>query len=145
MRDHRRSRPAGLGFGTLHRGSPVRSGLLLCIAVSAAACTVVHELSNVEPINFTGASVTGTVTDSVSQAPLIGAEVVLLTSAGDSIPDQPTKAFSYPPDGTYRFGDVRPGSYLLQVHFDGYEPVTVPLQGLEAGERRVIPFRLQPR
>lgn len=125
--------------------SHCRIGALFCTIVGVAACAVARELSNVEPISFTAASIAGTVIDSITQAPLIGAELLLLNPNGDSIRDQQARAYSYAPDGTFRFGSVRPGSYLLRADLEGYHAVTVPLQGLEAGHRRSVSVKLKRR
>lgn len=120
-----------------------RAGALLC-AVGTTACGVARELSNVQPINFTSATVTGTVTDSITQQPLIGAEILLRDLNGDSSQDPQARTFSYAPDGSFRLESVAAGNYLLRASLRGYDTVAVEIRGVKVGERRSVSFRLKP-
>lgn len=118
---------------------------VLLAAVVQLSCSTAQGLSRVEPINFTAGTITGVVTDSATSRPLVGAEVRLLTPAGEPVTGQTPSAFAYAPDGTYRFGNVQPGSYQLRALFEGYDSVTVTVGQINAGERHGIDFRLPPR
>jgi hypothetical protein len=117
--------------------------LLVALGLVISSCAVHRELSRVEPIGFNTGVIAGFVTDSVTQRPVVGAALVLLTPDGDSITDQQATAFSLAPDGGYRFGTVRPGTYLLRASADAYRPATITIHRINAGERNEVSFRLQ--
>ena len=87
----------------------------------------------------------GTIKDSKSQKPLVGANVFLIeTSLGTASID----------DGSYQISNVSPGVYILKATYIGYESkeieISIPTgetlrQDLELGSKRVFkesPLRL---
>src|SRR5215216_5315484 len=99
----------------------VRIGTLLSTVFALGSCAVSRELHNIEPISLTSAAVGGAVVDSVTGQPIIGAELTLLSAAGDSAGrDQQSKTFSFAPRGEFRFDEVRPCSYVLRASAAGY-------------------------
>ncbi|MFB6279678.1 MAG: TonB-dependent receptor [Salinibacter sp.] len=82
--------------------------------------------------------VTGSVVDAADQAPLIGAEVTLEKL------DEPTgvRGTKTAASGTFQFGRVRPGRYVLEVSFLGYRERQVPMT-IESGESRNLDLALQ--
>jgi hypothetical protein len=63
-------------------------------------------------------TVTGTVVDGVTHAPVAGARVAVLNPrAGEFIPDTTTDSA-----GAFRIPNVKPGEYMVSVSNDGYEP-----------------------
>ena len=92
---------------------------MVSLVVSAALCSscaaASRELEKVEPVSINAAMIGGSVVDSASQQPIVGAEIVLLTAIGDAVSDQQSKTFTFAPRGQFRFDDVRPGSYSLRV------------------------------
>jgi hypothetical protein len=116
---------------------------IVMTALLATSCAAARELTQIEPISFSSGTIAGAVTDSLTQQPIVGAAITLLTASGDSIPDQQSRAFSFAPGGTYRFDSVRPGSYLLRAKADGYDSVTISISQLDAGQRLTVMFKLR--
>ncbi|MFB6098843.1 MAG: TonB-dependent receptor [Salinibacter sp.] len=90
-------------------------------------------------------TVTGTVVDAADGTPLIGAEV-RLQKLGESVGVRETKTG---PEGTFEFTRVRPGRYLLEISFLGYQErrVTFTIEFRESRdfnlELRRDPFSLE--
>ena len=78
------------------------------------------------------ASVAGTVTDAASDAPLVGASVLVAGSALGA---------STSADGRYRIAGLAPGSHILEFSFVGYQNHAVSVT-LEAGEDQVLDVAL---
>ena len=120
---------------------------MVSLVVSAALCSscaaASRELEKVEPVSINAAMIGGSVVDSASQQPIVGAEIVLLTANGDAVSDQQSKTFTFAPRGQFRFDDVRPGSYSLRVSATGYQSVTRPVAALKASERYTLEFALR--
>ena len=119
--------------------------LALTTACLAAGCaTASRELQNIEPISITSAIIGGAVTDSTSQQPIVGVQLMLLNEGGDSVVrDQQATTFTFGPRGEYRFDDVKPGSYVLRAAAKGYRTTTRSVQQIKAGERLTVAFVLQ--
>lgn len=115
----------------------------LATLVVCASCAATRELSNMDPISFTSGIISGSVTDSLTQQPVVGAEVTLLTAEKDTAGDQHAKTFSFSPRGEYRFDNVRPGSYVLRVTAAGYDTTVRAVRKIDAGERYTVVFRLR--
>ena len=75
----------------------------------------------------------GTVTDSLTGLPILGAEVILAENA---------ETLAVDPFGAFRGGSL-PGSYTLLLSATGYEPKVVPLQ-LLAGDQLQLEVELVP-
>lgn len=116
----------------------------LVVAMLCAGCAASRELQNMEPIGITSAIIAGSVTDSLSQQPIIGAELTLLTSNGEGgVRDQQSKTFTFAPAAAFRFDDVKPGSYVLRATAKGYRTTTRNVELIKAGERASVTFVLQ--
>src|SRR5215813_3230533 len=82
------------------------------------------------------ASVSGRVTDSTAQAPLVGAEVFVLTGAGTT-----TRGGRTGSDGRYSISGVPTGPITLRVRLVGYAPKARQLN-LGAGDVATVDFAI---
>lgn len=74
--------------------------------------------------------ITGSVTDSLSGLPLVGANVVVRGTVLGSATNS---------SGEFRLANIPPGSYFLIISMVGYQRVTVPMvQVVPGGEKRLV-------
>jgi len=83
------------------------------------------------------ATLTGTVLDAENQSPLAGANVTLREMDSPDV----VKGTATEPNGTFRMTDIRPGQYVVEVRFVGFQSQQRPIT-LEAGESRDITVEL---
>jgi iron complex outermembrane receptor protein len=84
-----------------------------------------------------GATLTGTVVDGQNGETLIGANVALRESDAPEV----VAGAATDTDGAFRFTDIAPGQYVLEVRFVGYQTQQRTLT-LEAGETRDVTIEL---
>ena len=121
---------------------PLAIATAACLSAGCAAAS--RELQNIEPISITSAMIGGAVTDSASQQPIVGVQLMLLKEGGDSVvKDQQSTTYTFGPRGEYRFDDVKPGSYTLRAAAKGYQTTMRNVQQIKAGERLSVAFALQ--
>ncbi len=80
-------------------------------------------------------SLRGVVTDAENQQPLAGATVLLMNTGRGTQTDE---------SGSYKFGRLPVGRYVLRVSFLGYQPVVLPEILLESGKEQVVNLSLMP-
>ncbi len=85
------------------------------------------------------ATLTGTVVDAETDAPLPGANVALRTPEAPAV----LQGTSTGTDGTFRFSTVEPGTYVVEVRFVGYRAQERTVT-LGAGESRALDVALRP-
>lgn len=112
------------------RHAPAAARLAL-FAMLVTGCGVVHQLSNVEPLNLSAGLVKGRVTDDRTGRGIREGSVHLLDTAGAPVQGQTAVAW-LDTAGQYRFPNVHPGSYRLRVDVPGYEA------------KRSDPFSIEP-
>ncbi len=76
-------------------------------------------------------TIRGIVTDKETNAPLIGAEVVMLNS-------DPMVGDITDPDGRFKIEKIPVGRHMLQVNYLGYEPLTLPNLLVTSGKEIVL-------
>lgn len=82
------------------------------------------------------ASLSGTVFDADTEAPIAGAEVVLNDGRATTTTAE---------DGTFSFTDLRPGGYLFGVRADGYRSVAFPVRLVPGAELTLrVPMVVPP-
>ncbi len=80
-------------------------------------------------------TIRGTITDKESNAPLIGAEVAILTT-------NPMSGDVTDPNGQFKIEKVPVGRHNLQVSYLGYEPLVLPNVLVTAGKELVLNLEL---
>ncbi len=82
-------------------------------------------------------TVRGRVVDAVAQAPIIGANVVVVMPAG-----QPPLGAATDVDGRFKIAQVPVGRHTLRITFVGYEEMTLPNVVVTAGKEVVLDLAL---
>ena len=121
--------------------------LWFSVAVAAGAiggCTAVRSLSDVQPVSLTTGIVRGTVVSDSTGEAIVGATLLLGVRAG-APRDSMMRAFSFPPDGVFRFTGVLPGAYVLQASADGYSTATVEVRLVTRNEIVTVRIELRAR
>lgn len=89
------------------------------------------------PIYGQTAALSGTVTDSVTAEPLIGANIFVVSDSGARL------GTSSAVDGTFGFQNLAAGTYTITITYTGYERWVRSLQ-LRDGESRMLAAALRP-
>jgi Carboxypeptidase regulatory-like domain len=102
------------------------AAVLLLGCLLAASCLQAQEILQ---------TIRGTVTDKETNAPLVGAEVAVLTM-------NPIMGDVTDPDGNFKIEKLPVGRHSLQVSYLGYEPLTIPNLLVTAGKELVLNLQL---
>jgi hypothetical protein len=125
------------------------------VAVSTASSAPAQQPA---PSGSAGATVSGSVIDASTAAPLARATVTLTTADGFAFlvdprtqsPSALARTVTTSANGTYRFSDLPIGAYRLRVQRVGYEPATIEVRLGDSGTSPVsvglvvLPVRLRP-
>jgi hypothetical protein len=123
----------------------VRLPALVAATAALAGCGVVRALSNVQPVSLTTAIVSGHVLNDRNSQSTPDAAVLLLDANGDSLrDDQQHQSRTYPPDGVYRFINVRPGTYRLKASAPGFSSATSDEFAVSVNAMTTVDLRLRP-
>ena len=104
----------------------------LTVAVLVLGCLLAAPCLQAQEILQT---IRGSVTDKETNAPLVGAEVIVLNS-------DPLVGDVTDPDGKFKIEKISVGRHTLQVSYLGYEPLTMPNVLLTAGKELVLNLQL---
>ena len=144
----------GVGLSRAVRHSIVAAAVATAAVVTAARARAQHPA----PSGAAGGTVSGSVIDATTAAPLARATVTLTTADGFALlvdprtqsPSALARTVTTSANGTYRFSDLPIGAYRLRVQRVGYEPATIEVRLGDSGTSPVsvglvvLPVRLRP-
>ncbi len=148
---------------TLAHGRRLPRALRQSIAAAFVAMAAVAAASSARgqqpaPSGSTGGTVSGSVIDATTAAPLARATITLTTADGFALlvdprtqsPSALARTVTTSANGTYRFADLPIGAYRLRIQRVGYEPATIEVRLGDSGTSPVsvglvvLPVRLRP-
>jgi len=143
---------------TLADGTRLPRVLRRSIAAAAVATASGARAQQPAPSGSVAGTVSGSVIDAATAAPLARATVTLTTADGFALLVDPrtqspfalARTVTTPANGTYRFSDLPIGAYRLRIQRVGYEPATIEIRLGDSGTSPVsvalvvLPVRLRP-
>ena len=137
--------PAGHGFDEAARAAALkfrykpatRDGKPFAVKIPYAYRFTIKEVEAPAPPPMTTGHLGGELRISGTDAPLVGAEVVV------TLPDGSERRVTTDSEGRWRIEDVKPGSALVAVTAPGFEPVNSK-EEVVAGQETNVTLRLSP-